>query len=129
VLNQIARILFLKRDYTQALQVLDRVARIDPEDLQMHYTRMLCFRGIGDVEQAAHEEALFRRFKADEASQTITGRIRQQSPEDNNERQMIHEHVSAPIPTGLRYDPSNTYSGAEVYAKTKAGGQGAGGGM
>ncbi len=129
VLNQIARILFLKRDYTRALDVLDRVARIDPEDLQMHYTRMLCYRGAGDVEKAAQEETLFRRFKADESSQTITGRIRQQSPEDNNERQAIHEHVSTPFPAGLRYDPVNTYRGAEVFAKTNRGGQGAGGGM
>ena len=33
------------------------------------------------------------RFKADEAAQTITGPYRQLHPEDNNERQAIHEHV------------------------------------
>jgi tetratricopeptide (TPR) repeat protein len=119
VLNQIARILFLKRDYAQALEVLDRVARVDPEDLQMHYTRMLCYRGIGDLEKAEHAEILFRRFKADEASQTITASIRQQSPEDNNERQMIHEHESAPLNPGVRYDPSNSYPGADVLVKSE----------
>ena len=102
VLNEIAQILFRKRQYQQALVMLDRVARIDPEDLQMHYTRMLCYRGIGDQENAAREEKLFRRFKADEASQTITARIRRLSPEDNNERQPIHEHVSVEIPEGLQ---------------------------
>ena len=45
---------------------------------------------------------LFRRFKADEASQTITARIRRLSPEDNNERQPIHEHVSVEIPESPR---------------------------
>jgi hypothetical protein len=95
------------------------VARIDPEDLQMHYTRMLCYRGIGDLEKAEHAEILFRRFKADEASQTITARHRQQSPEDNNERQMIHEHESVPLSQGLRYDPSNTYPGADVLVKSE----------
>ena len=98
VLNEIANILFLKRQYEEAIQVLDRVARIDPEDLQMHYRRMLCYRGLGDTEGAAREEKLFRRFKADESAQTVTARIRRLSPEDNNERQSIHEHVSVELP-------------------------------
>ena len=45
---------------------------MDPEDVQMHYTLMLCYRGLGDEAAAAREEQLFRRFKADEASQAIT---------------------------------------------------------
>ena len=98
VLNEIANILFLKRRYEEAITVLDRVARIDPEDLQMHYRRMLCYRGLGDTEGAAREEKLFRRFKADESAQTVTARIRRLSPEDNNERQSIHEHVSVELP-------------------------------
>ena len=110
VLNEIAQILFRERQYEQALAMLDRVARIDPEDLQMHYTRMLCHRGLGNQEEASREEKLFRRFKADEASQTITARIRRLSPEDNNERQPIHEHVSVEIPAGLRAGVSVTDS-------------------
>ena len=94
VLNQIARILFLQRKYREALTQLDRVSLVDPEDLQMHYTRMLCYRGLGDRVNAQVEEALFRRFKADESAQTITAKARSQSPEDNNERQNIHEHES-----------------------------------
>jgi hypothetical protein len=38
---------------------------------------------------------LYERFKADESAQFITGPYRQLHPEDNNERQQIHEHVSA----------------------------------
>ena len=53
VLNQIARILFLKRKYAEALKYLDRVCAVDPEDVQMHYTRMLCYRGMGDAAGAA----------------------------------------------------------------------------
>ena len=97
VLNEIANILFLQREYEQAVAVLDRVARIDPEDLQMHYTKMRCFRGLGDTEAAQREEALFLRYKADESSQTRTAELRRSSPEDNNERQPIHEHVSVPL--------------------------------
>ena len=98
VLNEIAQVLFRKRQYEKSLEVLERVARIDPEDLQMHYTRMLCYRGLGDSKNATREEILFRRFKADESSQAITARIRRLSPEDNNERQPIHEHVSVELP-------------------------------
>ena len=95
VLNQIGRLLFLKRDYAGAVAVLRQVAGVDPEDVQMHYTLMLCYRGLGDLAAAGREELLFRRFKADEASQSITERRRRQKPEDNNERQAIHDHESA----------------------------------
>jgi tetratricopeptide (TPR) repeat protein len=100
VLNQMGRILFLKREYAEALKVLERVSRVDPEDLQMHYTMMLCYRGLGDAAKAAREEKLFRRFKAEESSQSITARRRLISPEDNNERQQIHDHESVPLPGG-----------------------------
>ena len=98
VLNQIARLLFLKRQYREALQVLERVGQVDPEDVQMHYTAMLCWRALGEAEKAEREEQLFRRFKADESSQAITAERRRISPEDNNERQPIHEHESVPLP-------------------------------
>jgi Flp pilus assembly protein TadD len=98
VLNQIARILFLKRQYAQAVDYLERVCDIDPEDVQMHYTAMLCYRGLGNEANARREQILFQRFKADESSQTITAQRRMTSPEDNNERQPIHDHESMPIP-------------------------------
>jgi hypothetical protein len=60
----------------------------------MHYTAMLCYRALGKPDLAAREEALFLRFKADESSQAITQGRRMISPEDNNERQPIHEHES-----------------------------------
>jgi len=97
VLNQIARIHFLKRQYNPALEALRAVNAVDPEDVQLHYTAMLCYRGLGDNASADREEKLFRRFKADESSQTITGKRRMISAEDNNERQAIHEHESAVI--------------------------------
>lgn len=97
MLNQMARVLFLKRQYREALEVLDRVCMVDPEDVQMHYTAMLCWRALGNRERSAREATLFRRFKAEESSQAITARPRMLSPEDNNERQQIHEHESVPL--------------------------------
>ena len=96
-LNQIARILFLQREYTKALDVLARVDKIDPEDVQMHYTAMLAQRGLGNAAAASREQQLFMRFKAEEAAQAITGDRRRVHPEENNERQAIHEHESVPL--------------------------------
>jgi tetratricopeptide (TPR) repeat protein len=97
VLNQIGRILFLKRQYKEAVDVLQRICLIDPEDLQMHYNLMLAYRGLGDQAAVEREQKLFLRFKAEESSQSITAKARMLSPEDNNERQPIHEHESIPL--------------------------------
>jgi tetratricopeptide (TPR) repeat protein len=94
VWNQVARLQFLKRNYKESIEALKKVAEVDPEDLQMHYTAMLAYRGIGDVTSAEREQKLFQRFKADESSQAITAKPRMISPEDNNERQAIHDHES-----------------------------------
>ena len=92
VLDSIGRVEFLQRKFTDAIATFQQVLLVDPEDLQAHYNLMLCYRGLGDETKAAREEALYLRFKADEPSQAITGPYRLASPEDNNERQQIHEH-------------------------------------
>jgi cytochrome c-type biogenesis protein CcmH/NrfG len=97
-LNDLGRILFLQRKYAEAVTVLQSVLAVDPEDLQAHYDLMLCYKGLGEEKQAHEHEVRYLRFKADEAAQAITGPYRQLNPEDNNERQAIHEHVSAPLP-------------------------------
>ena len=97
-LNDLGRILFLQRKYAEAVKVLESVLSVDPEDLQAHYNLMLCYNGLGNQKQAHEHQLRYLRFKADEASQAITGPYRQLNPEDNNERQAIHEHVSVPLP-------------------------------
>ena len=92
VLGQIGRLQFLDRQYEAAIATYEAVLRIDPEDVAAHYNLMLAQQGAGNREEAARERALYERFKADEAAQAITGGFRRASPEDNNERQAIHEH-------------------------------------
>ena len=58
---------------------------------------MLCYNGLGDDAKAEAHKLRYLRFKADESAQAITGPYRQKHPEDNNERQAIHEHVSVPL--------------------------------
>jgi Flp pilus assembly protein TadD len=98
-LNDLGRILFLQRKYSAAVRTLQSVLAIDPEDLQAHYNLMLCYNGLGNEKLAKQHEARYMRFKADESSQASTGPYRQLHPEDNNERQGIHEHVSVPLAT------------------------------
>jgi len=97
VLNQIGRVLFLKRQFKEAVDALNRVLLVDPEDLQAHYNLMLSYRGLGNKEMAEHEQKLYLRFKADESAQAITGAHRRAHPENNNERQAIHEHETVSL--------------------------------
>jgi Tfp pilus assembly protein PilF len=97
VVNQIGRVLFLMRQYREAVAEFTKVLQIDPEDVQAHYNLMLCFQGLGEAAAAERERALYERFKADESAQAITGPYRQLNPADNNERQQIHEHPSPPV--------------------------------
>ena len=92
VLGQVGRLQFLDRQFEAAIDTYRAVLAIDPEDVAAHYNLMLAHQGAGNREEAARERALYERFKADEAAQAITGGFRRASPEDNNERQAIHEH-------------------------------------
>jgi tetratricopeptide (TPR) repeat protein len=92
VMNQAGRVLFLQGRLRDATEEFRKVLAIDPEDLQAHYNLMLCYQGLGDEQARQREQALYERFKADEGSQAITGGFRLLNPDDNNERQPIHEH-------------------------------------
>ncbi len=94
VWNDIGRIHFLERRYADAVEAFGRVLAIDPEDLDAHYNLMLSYNGLDNDERAREHEALYLRFKADESAQALTGPYRREHPEDNNERQAIHEHRS-----------------------------------
>jgi tetratricopeptide (TPR) repeat protein len=99
VIGDIGRILFLQHKYPEAIEELKRATAIDPEDLQANYNLMLSYRGLGNDALANEYEKRYLRFKADEAAQALTGPYRLAHPEDNNERQSIHEHDSAPLNT------------------------------
>jgi Flp pilus assembly protein TadD len=97
VRNELGRIYFLQRKYSDAVKEFETTLTIDPEDLQAHYNLMLCYNGLGDEAKAEAHKIRYLRYKADESAQAITGPYRQNHPEDNNERQTIHEHVSVAL--------------------------------
>jgi tetratricopeptide (TPR) repeat protein len=95
--NELGHALFLERRYAEAIPEFQTTLSIDPEDLEANYNLMLCYTGLNQPERAADFERRYLRFKADEAAQTLTGPYRRSHPEDNLERQAIHEHTSASL--------------------------------
>jgi hypothetical protein len=73
---------------------------------------------MGQETLAKEHEARYMRFKADESSQAITGPYRQLHPEDNNERQAVHEHVSVKLPL-VTSKPIGTAASTVSPAKTR----------
>jgi tetratricopeptide (TPR) repeat protein len=126
VLNDIGRVLFLQRRYDEAVEALQAVLAVDPEDLMAHYNLMLCFKGLGRLEDAEAERTLYERFKADEDANILLGPYLRENPEDNRMRQPIREQVSAPADViarelaarGANGDPHTVLPGqAEEYAR------------
>ena len=118
--NELGRVLFLQKRYADAVKELQQTLAIDPEDLQANYNLMLCYTGLGDEARANEHKERYLRFKADEASQALTGAYRQAHPEDNNERQPIHEHVSVALGSATRAKSKKAAAMAEVARPKKA---------
>lgn len=95
--NDLGYTLFLQRHYAGAIREFQAVLQIDPEDVEANYNLMLCYNGLGQVGLAHEYELRYLRFKANEAEDALTGPYLRSHPDDNNERQPIHEIDSAPL--------------------------------
>lgn len=114
VSDDLGHVLFLQHKYAEAKEQFEHTLSIDPEDLEANYNLMLCYTGLGDSTMAKEFQTRYLRFKADEASQTITGAYRQSHPEDNLERQPIHEHDSAPLSEFAAQQPKTEQRGTKM---------------
>jgi Tfp pilus assembly protein PilF len=95
--NDLGRTLFLERRYSDAVREFQAVLQIDPEDVEANYNLMLCYNGLGRANLAREYEVRYLRFKANEAEDALTGPYLRAHPDDNNERQPIHEIDSASL--------------------------------
>jgi tetratricopeptide (TPR) repeat protein len=118
--NELGRVLFLEKRYADAVAEFKKTLAIDPEDLQAHYNLMLCYNGLGNDAKAEEHKVRYLRFKADESAQAITGPYRQAHPEDNNERQPIHEHYSVALGAAVQKKAANGKVTARVSTKDNA---------
>jgi len=116
--DDVGRILFLQHKYAEARKEFDATLAIDPEDLEANYNLMLCYTGMGQPGRASEFQKRYLRFKADESAQTLTGPYLREHPDDNTERQPIHEHVSDLASTPE--SPSKKYSVAPSHRNVSA---------
>ena len=97
--RNLGRVLYLDGRFAEALDAIDQVLRIDPEDRSAHYHRMLCLRSLGREAEAAAAEQAYKYYQIDESAQEVTRGYRMQHPDANQEAQSIHVHeLSSPVP-------------------------------
>ena len=115
VRNDLGRVYFLQHKYALAQAQFQQALDIDPEDLEANYNMMLCATGMGKPDLAHQYEVRYLRFKADESAQALTGPYLEKHPDDNRERQPIHEHVSVPLPIANSSGGTNATLAGEAY--------------
>ncbi|HET7153229.1 MAG TPA: tetratricopeptide repeat protein, partial [Candidatus Kapabacteria bacterium] len=91
-IDLIGRIYYLQNEYTTAIQWYQKELDIDPEDKTPHYNMMLCYRAMGNKDEATNEEDAWRTYKEDEFQNEVTQKYRQTHESANNEAQPIHYH-------------------------------------
>lgn len=99
--RNVGRVLYLDGRLTEALEALDQVLRIDPEDRSAHYHRMLSLRGLGRDAEAQVAEQAYKYYQIDESAQTVTHGYRMKHADANREAQKIHIHD---LPQNLQRD-------------------------
>lgn len=104
--NEIARLNFLKGDYNAALRAVADVYRVEPEDLNAHYTAMLCFKALGQKKNGEIEWRWYQYHKGDETAAALMAAYRRDHPFANDESLPIHVHdnsmpVFDPLPAWI----------------------------
>jgi hypothetical protein len=94
-IDEIGRINYLRGDYHQAINWYEKELAIDPEDMNPHYNMMQCYRALGNMEKAEFHHQEYLKYKDDETQRERTQRYRNIHPADNNEAQMLHEHLNS----------------------------------
>lgn len=97
VLMEIASVLSQEQDYRGAVGILEWVVAIDSEERAAHYELMRAYRALGENEKAERHRQLYERFAPLGENSLLDVAYWSQHPHENNERQIVHEHTSAPL--------------------------------
>ncbi len=95
--RELAQQLLLGQDYAGAAQELESILLVDPEDRAAHLSLTLAYRALGHAERAERQQKLAARFAPFEAGHILTPEFWASHPHENIERQLVHEHHSAPL--------------------------------
>ncbi|MEK6675418.1 MAG: tetratricopeptide repeat protein [Planctomycetota bacterium] len=90
----------LNNNYRPAIDALDRVLAIDPEDRVAHYHKIFCLRAVGREEEANTSTEAYEKYQIDESAQELTQAFRLKNPGVNFETQPVHVHEL--VPTGAQ---------------------------
>jgi tetratricopeptide (TPR) repeat protein len=96
--NNLGSVYWLAGRYPEAVEAYRRTLAIDPEDLTAHYNLMRVYRATGDRRKAAGHEALYRKFKEDEAGRAVAADYRRVDAWANRESLPVHVHAEASPP-------------------------------
>lgn len=99
--TQLGTTLLQQGKMAEAARELEALLVIDPYDAAAHLNLVKVYRALADPARAEAHQKLFERYKADEAAQNLLLEHLRTHPQDNLERQRIHEHssslLSAPV--------------------------------
>jgi tetratricopeptide (TPR) repeat protein len=95
VRREIATTLVLQGDYRRAAIELERLLAIDPEDAGAHLKLRQAYLALGDGERARRHLLLYERFRSRPDDADLVHRYLAAHPDDQRERQSIHEHMPA----------------------------------
>jgi tetratricopeptide (TPR) repeat protein len=93
-LAEIAGIQSLQKDFKGAVETLERLLAVDPEDRSAHYNLMLTYRALGNKDKVQYHQKLYQRLAPVDPSEILDGKYWAAHPNENNERQTVHEHRS-----------------------------------
>ncbi len=91
-LQQLGELSKIKRDFTAAREVYERVLQIDPEDAGAHYNLMLVYRKLGMNDEARREAKIFADLKDDPGALHIASEFLRRHPEMKGESVPWHVH-------------------------------------
>jgi tetratricopeptide (TPR) repeat protein len=95
VRRELATTLILQGDVRAAVTELRRLLAIDPEDAGAHLKLRQAYLTLGDRERARRHLLLYERFRPRAPAPDLLRRYLTAHPDDERERQGIHEHASA----------------------------------
>jgi hypothetical protein len=92
--RRLADVLYQQDKYREALDVLDRFMKIEPEDWEAWYWAMRCYEALGDKERAAAAQAAHDRFRLDADLTHRRGPYTITDPNLHMLSQPVHVHVA-----------------------------------
>ncbi|HET7153408.1 MAG TPA: hypothetical protein VFJ29_06550, partial [Candidatus Kapabacteria bacterium] len=105
-----AQLYYLKGEYNTALDWCNKEFAIDPEDFTAHYDAFLSYNALGKTDSATLHREQYMVYRDDERVNEYALEYRVKHPADNNEADIIHEHLNSMLTADLKSKEKNVRS-------------------